>query len=255
MRENSFCSVTFVYNHRTRLRMRIEPNGAAGVELMGPASDGFISSVASLFGREPDDTLRPALPFSVIARNCAARPIALLGIRFDMTSPSAKRYAVVHYADTLRCPEQAALPPGAMRFVCAEPLYTDLVLRHGSEVDLRARMNLDNLSKLLGIKASVDCAAFDDGQFAGPDSLGAFERFGIEREAEMLLLDEILRPDKNVEKLLLQATELGPGEMRNPAATARRNLGRRLHGAWVSGGFEAVEALARNYRLRIRLWR
>ena len=158
-----------------------------------------------LLGREPDEALRAAARFSVIIRNKADRAIALLGVRFDMVGERAKRYSVVHYADTLRNPEKADLLPGAIRFVCAEPLYTELVLRRKisqREADKRARMNLDNLAKAREIRASLDCAAFDDGQFAGPDSLGAFARLRAEREAEIAFLDEVLTAGENTEALL-----------------------------------------------------
>src|SRR5438105_3140304 len=104
--------------------MKIEQSCLTGVELLGPGSDLFHAAVALLYGREPDDVLRSALDFSVIAKNCAGRAIALLGIRFDMIGPQTRPSAVIHYADTLRNPEQAALGSGALRFVCAEPAYT-----------------------------------------------------------------------------------------------------------------------------------
>src|SRR5258708_36751993 len=97
--------------------MKIEPGSVAGVELIGPDSPGFTSALESLLGRAPDDALRPALPYSAIARNHDSRAIALLGVRFDMIGKRAKPYSVVHYADTLRYPEKAGLTPGGMRFV------------------------------------------------------------------------------------------------------------------------------------------
>src|SRR5580658_7991775 len=165
--------------------MQVEPSSIADLELIGPDAEGFRDAVELLLGRAPDTVLEPALPYSAIVRNHRSRAVALLGVRFDMTGPKAKSYSVIHYADTLRYPEKAGVPPGAMRFVCAEPLYTDLVLRRAREIDPRGPMNLENLRKAFEIRASLDCAAFDDGQFAGPDSLGAFERLGIEREAEI----------------------------------------------------------------------
>ncbi len=167
--------------------MKVEPSGVEGLELIGPDAAEFNSAVEALLGRKPDEVLRPALRYSVIARNYDLRPVALLGVRFDMAGENAKTYSVVHYADTLRYPERADLTPGAIRFVCAEPLYTDLVLRRAREVERRGRMNLENLRRMLRMRASVDCAAFADGQFGGPDSLGAFDRLACEREAERAL--------------------------------------------------------------------
>ena len=145
----------------------------SSVEIIGPSSEDFPHLVASLLGRESDDVLLPALPFSAIARNRDLRAIALLGVRFDLTGASGKNYAVVHYADTLRHPENAALEPGALRFVCAEQLYTDYVLRRQSTIDARGPLSLTNLRKAADVRASVDCVAFADGEFAGPDSLSA----------------------------------------------------------------------------------
>src|SRR5207302_165751 len=147
--------------------------------------------------------------------------LALLGIRFDMIARNRKPCSVIHYADTLRYPEKASLIPGAIRFVCAEPLYTDLVLRRAHAVDRRGPMNLGNLRTVLRISASLDCAAFDDGQFAGPDTLRSFDRFETEREAEIALVEEILKPDCAIEKLLAQAMEIPAAESRDPARIAR----------------------------------
>jgi hypothetical protein len=224
--------------------MQVEPSSVADLDLIGPGAPECKAAVESLLGRAPDDVLKPALPYSVIARNHHARAVALLGIRFDMVGPRAKPYSVVHYADTLRHPEKASLAPGAMRFVCAEPLYTDLVLRRGREIDARGPMNLDNLRKALQIRASLDCAAFDDGRFAGPDTLGAFDRFQIERDAEIALLEEVLKPDCDVEAILTDR-----------AHPTRRVLAKRLQEGYTAGGLGETIARARSHRLRIRLWR
>jgi len=225
------------------------------VQLTGPDTEGFKEAVELLLGREPDGVLKPALRYSVIAKNNDSRAVALLGIRFDMVGAQAKTYSVIHYADTLRHPEKAALTPGAMRFVCAEPLYTDLVLRRAHEIDRRGPMNLDNLRKTLQVRASLDCAAFDDGQFAGPDSLGAFDRFESEREAEIAFVEELLKPDCPIETLLKEAIEIPPAQARDPALIARRVLAKRFHEGLAEGGLIEVAARARNHRLRIVLWR
>ncbi len=221
------------------------------VELIHPEAESFHGALGTILGRAPDETLKPALPYSVIVRNLDARAIALLGVRFDMLGPRGKKYSVVHYADMLRYPEKADLRPGAMRFVCAEPLYTDLVLRGGSVVDRRGPMNLQNLRTMLRVRASLDCVAFDDGQFAGPDSLGAFERFGIERKAEAELLEEIARQDGAILAMLERALEIPAAQARNPALLARKLLSRRL----LAGGPAEAADRVRNHRLRIQLWR
>jgi hypothetical protein len=155
----------------------------------------------------------------------------------------------------LRNPDKGDLTPGAMRFVCAEPRYTDLVLRRESEIDQRGPMNLKNLRTVLRISASVDCAAFDDGQFAGPDSLGVFNRFESEREAERAFLEDVLKPDCVIETLLKDALEIPAGGAQDPALAARRALAKRFHEGLVEGGIPEVAALVQNHRLRIKLWR
>jgi hypothetical protein len=225
------------------------------VELIKPDAERFGPALESILGREPDDVLIPALPYSVIVGNKGSRSIALLGIRFDMLGPHAKPYSVIHYADTLRYPEKADLKPGAMRFVCAEPLYTDLVLRKAREVNQRGRMNLENLRKLLHIHASVDCVAFVDGEFAGPDSLRAFERFALERGAETRFLAELEKPGCPVESTLTRAMAVPAKQARDPAALALRVLARRLHEGLELGGLNEVFARARNHRPRLELWR
>jgi hypothetical protein len=235
--------------------MQVQPSSVADLDLIGPDAAEFQAAIESLLGRAPDAVLTPALPYSVIARNNRPRAVALLGIRFDMEGPRSKPYSVVHYADTLRHPEKASLTPGAMRFVCAEPLYTDLVLRRGREIAPRGPMNLDNLRKAFQIRASLDCAAFDDGQFAGPDSLGAFDRFEIERAAEMAFLAEVLSPDCRIETLLKQTLEIPPHRAGDQGLLARRVLAKRLYEGFTEGGLSEAAARAYSHRLRIGLWR
>jgi hypothetical protein len=234
--------------------MKVEPSIVEGVELLAPGTPAFNLALQSLLGREPDDILKPALPYSVIARNNDSRAIALLGIRFDMVGREAKRYSVIHYADTLRHPEKVDLIPAAARFICAEPLYTDLVLRRGHEVNQRGRMNLDNLRTVLGIRASLDCVAFVDGQFAGPDSLGAFNRFAIERDAEIELLNEVRQDGCEPDLLLARALSI-PHTSRDPALMARKILARRLQEGFAAGGKNGMLDLAQNHRARLPLWR
>ena len=229
--------------------MKVEPSGIAGVELEGPDAASFIPAVETLYGRTVDDVLRPALPYSVIARNGTARTIALLGIRFDMVGATGKPLAVVHYADALRHPEKADLTGGAARFVCAEPAWSELVLRQGSQVDQRARMNLDNLRKVLSIRAAVDCVAFDNGQFAGPDSNRAYERLQHERLAETELIGEVLAKESlgepALEAFLKHAMEV----------PARRDLARRLSSALQVHGKAELFVRTRAHCCRIPLWR
>jgi hypothetical protein len=217
--------------------MSVGPGSVRVVELIGPEAPEFGSALEAILGGAPDIVLVPALPYSVIARNNDTRAIALLGIRFDMVGPKLKAFSVVHYADKLRQPEKADLIPGGMRFVCAEPRYTDMVLRGERDVDQRGRMNLDNLRTVLHIEASLDCVAFDDGQFAGPDSLGAFERFERERGIEIRFLAEISKPDCAIGELLVEAAN----------SPALRMLAR--------GGSDELAERARNHRLRVKLWR
>jgi hypothetical protein len=224
------------------------------VELIQPDAAGFDAALESILGRPPDQVLKPALPYSVIVRNNDPRAIALLGIRFDLTGLKGK-YSVVHYADTLRHPAKTDFAPGSLRFVCAEPSYTDMVLRGVSEVNPRGRMNLENLFTVLQTKPSLDCVGFADGQFVGRDSLGAFDRFEREREAETAFLAEIAQPECEVETVLRQGMETTAEKTRDRARMARRLLARRLYEGFEAGGLSEVAARARNYRVRIRLWR
>jgi hypothetical protein len=224
------------------------------VELIQPGAAGFDAALESILGRPPDRVLKPALPYSVIVRNGDKRAISLLGIRFDLIG-LRETFSVVHYADTLRHPEKTDFRTGSLRFVCAEPSYTDMVLRGADDVDPRGRMNLEKLFTVLHTRASLDCVGFDDGQFAGKDSLRAFERFACEREAEIAFLAEILRPECAVDTALEEAMEIPSEKTRDRAAIARRALARRLHEGFVTGGLSEVAARARIHRVRIELWR
>lgn len=235
--------------------MQIEPSSVTGVDIIGPRATGFTEALAELLGRTPDDVISPAVPYSIIVRNNHVRPLALLGVRFDMVSRQVKTYSVVHYADTLRNPEKGDLKPGAMRFICAEPRYTDLVLRRETTVDQRGPMNLRNLRTILRINASIDCAAFDNGEFHGPDTLGVFERFEAERDAELAFVDEVLQPDCDIETLLKKTLENSASQSDDPAQAARRALAKKLQEALAQGGIPEVAARVSAWRPRIPLWR
>ena len=232
--------------------MKVLPSAVADIELHGPGSEGFERALVALLGRAPRNLLKPALPFSVIVENRAGRGIALLGVRFDMLGPRAKHYSVVHYSDTLRNPEKSDFAPGTSRLVCAEPEYTTLVLKGGSAAQTRGRMNLDNLRRMLSIAACLDCVAFDDGQFLGPDSQKAFERLARDRETEKALIEEALaREDETAASL---EDWLGAA-VQDDRARARRSVARKLLEGLDAGGPAAMAARAREHRCRIPLWR
>ena len=229
--------------------MHIEPSSVTGVELVGPDAAEFARLLEGLVGGKPDGVLQPALPYSVIVRNNGSRALVLLGTRFDMVSRQKKPYSVVHYADTLRHPEKATLVPGAGRFVCAEPRYTDMILRRETKVDGRGAMNLGNLAHAVRVVASLDCVAFDDGEFAGPDSHGAFERLQRERDAESALVEEVRHAGADAGS---DVGALLAKEIENSAEPVRRALAKQFHAALAAGQLDACVA---NHRLRIPLWR
>jgi hypothetical protein len=226
--------------------MHAEPSGVPGVELRNPEPE-ELGPVAS--------ALIAALEFTVAVRNHTERNIALLGVRFDMIGSSGRKYSVVHYADTLRYPEQAAIRPGAARIVCAEPLYTELLLGRPPatpEAEKRAQMNLENLRRASRHRASIDCIAFSDGEFHGPDSNRALARYMNERSAE----EELVRiagagvlSDAHLE-LLLERERTD-----EKAPRTRRNLAGRMKAVLESDGASQAVEFARNHRTRIALWR
>src|SRR5271154_4374078 len=98
--------------------MRADASGVEGVELAGPGTPAFLAALETLGQNSPDEALRAAFRYSVTVTNRTTRALALLGVRFDMVGRSGKACSVVHYADTLRHPERAAIPPGSARLVC-----------------------------------------------------------------------------------------------------------------------------------------
>lgn len=232
--------------------MKVLPSAVAEVAVHGPDSPAFNDALADILGQTTRELLQPAIPFSVIVENNSARSISLLGVRFDMVGPNAKPCSVVHYADTLRNPDRADFRPGTRRFVCAEPAYTELSIRGGAAANTRGQMNLENLRRMLDLRASLDCIAFDDGKFAGPDSHGAFARLARERELEGVMLAEVLamdgEPPSTIEAVLVQA-------LHDPDEKARRLLARKLMEALQSGGCDEVFTRAKGFQRRIALWR
>jgi len=220
-----------------------------GVRLIAPGTDEFERELEPLLGRAPRELIAPALPYSVIVANDSGRAIALLGIRFDMTGPYAKPYSVIHYADTLRNPEKSDLQPGARRFVCAEPSFTALLLRRDADLSSRGRDNLDNLRKTIDIRASLDCVAFDDGRFEGPDTQNAFERLAKQRQLEASFPMEVVSMSAVDAELYLRTAVEDTGN--RPC----RMLARKLLEALESGGQEAMTQQASQHRLKMAVWR
>ena len=229
--------------------MKITPSGIAGITLLGPECAEFNAALTPLMGRAPRDLLAPALPYSVIVLNGSGRAISLLGVRFDMTGPNAKPYSVIHYADSLRNPEKSDFLPGTARFVCAEPSFTALVLGRDGELSSRGRNNLDNLRRVLGIGATLDCVAWDDGRFEGPDSFEAFGRLTRQREMEAKFAARVLiASPAEAEKLLIAAID-------DPENRALRALAITLMEGMRTGGRAEMLARAGSHRLKIAVWR
>ena len=232
--------------------MKVAPSTVEGIVVLAPDSPEFGDGLTRILGRAPRELLQPAVPFSVIVENNTERTVALMAVRFDMAGPRAKQYSVVHFADTLRNPEKSDFRPGARRFVCAEPAYTSLVIRGDVAANTRGRMNLGNLRKMIQIKATLDCIAFEDGEFAGPDSQGSFERFASEREVEASVIAEMLSlegsPVSTLEDALVRSIQ-------DPHERARRGVARKLLESLGSGGPDEMFRRARAFRHRIPLWR
>jgi hypothetical protein len=232
--------------------MKVAESSIDSVLIYGPDAPEFEPALIEILGRAPRELLRPALPFSVIVENRSTRAVTLLGVRFDMVGARAKQYSVVHYADTLRNPEKAELRPCGKRFVCAEPAYTSLVIRAESVASTRGRMNLDNLRRMLQIRACIDCVAFDDGSFHGPDSQSALDRFTRERESENALVSQVLELEAGsisaIEAVLFAAVQ-------DPEDRAKRALAKKLIEGLEAGGRDQLRETARNWRCRMPLTR
>lgn len=229
--------------------MKIERPGIAGVTLLAPGSEEFEAALQSLLGRAPRELVAPAIPYSAIVFNDSGRSISLLGMRFDMLTARAVPCSVVHYSDTLRNPEKSDFQPGVRRFICAEPSFTALLLRRDGDLSSRGRNNLDNLRKMLKVTAMVDCVAWSDGKFEGPDTLGAFERLARQRLMEEAFVALVQSMDaRAMERLLKDGSE-------DAEDRARRKLARKLLEGFQTGGRDEVLERAQNHRLKIPLYR
>jgi hypothetical protein len=107
-------------------------------------------------------------------------------------------------------------------------------------------MNVKNLRTMVSVRASIDCFAFADGRFCGPDTGGAFERFRVQRESEQALISGVLSAEIREEHLL---TEL------NSDNSVRRALAAKLIDQLMQGGAQAMLDCARRHRSRIELVR
>lgn len=234
--------------------MQVEASSVPGVTIFGAEAPEFRETLSRLMNRQdPCPVIAPALPFCVVVRNDSPKALALLGVRFDMIGSELKHYSVVHYADTLRNPEKSDLKSGAARVVCAEPLYTSMILRREETVHPRGEMNLANLRQMVAINAAIDCAAFDDGSFFGADTRNAFDRFALESVAEARLIEEVLRPGCPVVSFLEGVMEIPAEQIRDRALVARRTLAKHLAEGIYVGGIEEALNRARHHRSRIAL--
>lgn len=216
------------------------------VALHVPDSERFKQALNTILGGAPGEWLKPALPYSVIAENCSSQALSLIGVRFDLTSRKGKKMSVIHVADTLRNPEKTEFAPEAYRFFCAEAEYAAVVARGGAEVSRRAQMNLQNLRTMLRVRVSLDCIAYSDGRFEGPDTGGAFERFARQRAAEQSLISAVLGRQVTRDELV---------EALNGADSARRALAGKLLDALSTGGAQGMLEFARLHRVRAELMR
>lgn len=229
--------------------MKVEASGIPDVPVYAQGSSEFNEGLLAVAGSSPPPALAVALPFSVVLRNDSPRAIALVGVRFDMGAPDGKPCSVVHYADTLRNPDKAAFQPGAWRFFCAEPAFTSMVNRGESKPDGRGVMNVENLRRMLQVRASLDCIAFADGEFAGPDTDKAFNRLAREGSAETAFLNQF----RNACSAIAIRRLLNNGERSTQRVV--RTAARTLLEAFQADGLETALQRAREYRQRITLWR
>jgi hypothetical protein len=232
--------------------MKVVASAVSGVAIYGPGTAEFEAGLAEILGTAPRELIKGALPYSVILENTGLRTVSFFGVRFDMQPRKGRQVSVVHYADSLRNPEKGDFRPGTKRFVCAEPEYTALLIRGDVAPRTRGRMNLDNLRRMIETRASLDCVAFEDGFFEGPDSQQAFERLACERESELAFAAEVMRRvgdgSEGFESFLYGAVE-------DSADRARRMISRKMLEALKGGGMAEVAARARAWRCRIALRR
>ena len=238
--------------------MQVEPSSVAGVELIGPRNGEFLEALTSLLGR---DAGRSAEAGAAVFGDCRGtttrarwRCWASGSTWLGRKAKAITRWFIMRTRCGIR--KKRTCNPGAHAVrLRRTALHGSGAAARDARSIARGPMNLDNLRTVRRIRASLDCAAFDDGQFAGPDSLGAFERLESEREAEIALLEEVLKSDCAIEAILQQAMEIPDIQSRDRALLARRVLAKRLYQGFAEGGRDEVALRARNHRLRIRLRR
>jgi hypothetical protein len=93
---------------------------------------------------------------------------------------------------------------------------------------------------------SLDCIAYSDGRFDGPDTGGAFERFTRQRAAEQGLISAVLDGQIDRDELL---------KVLNGSDSARRAVASKLLEALSAGGASGMLECARTHRLRAALVR
>jgi hypothetical protein len=181
------------------------PSSVPGIEIIGPDNPGFNAVASEIIGNNQIEILRSALAISVVIKNTGTRPIVFYGIRFEYVTNAGNSVATTLYKN-LRFPISIPFSPGQMRWEPAQP-GGSTAQRSGQAASLVASKSWNQgvafYTSRQAITASLDCAIFSDGQFAGPDISQAFNRLQAEAAANLQLLQE-LRQAKDVSDLDLR---------------------------------------------------
>jgi len=221
----------------------VEPGQIAGIELVGSQSAAF----QGLFqdAAEPQDAARPAvwLPFTVVLRNHSPRAVVAYHVRW--TVDGRLRWMAddrnVEAGMDSRTDPFAWVRPGSSVVVAPGAAAPFVLLPDGASQPLLA-----SLESAGTVTVSVDSVLFANGEFAGPDLGGNFERdaasFAGRREVNAEVQSE-LAAGQTFDKIaagLAETANRRPNGQRDWNAAARASQARALLRRYQRSGAQAT---------------
>ena len=247
----------------------VQPSQVSGIDLIGPRDPRFGGIASRFFSGRLFPFLNELLPLSVFLVNTGPSPIIYYGIRFEYLNQAKEPVVVVAYKD-LRAPIFKHFSSADIKLVSIQGHLSDAVEVLSPEqlqgIPLLGIWvaSLRQYSMVPGITASLDCAVFADGRFAGPDRTGQFPRLLDEAAAYRQTVQEFKKlrggPESTIASALREIIAARTSEVESPfswnaALRARQYLARNAQRRLERGGLRAFFEYVDNVFVPENVWR
>ena len=163
-------------------RVDIRPSPIPGIELIGPSHPEFKDIVAGLLpGRNSHADLEPILPYSILVRNSGTRTVVSYIVCFEFTRADGTRGPNRNQVRDYRTSEPK-LKGSISHLITPIGGLTQAIAAGGSGSLSENRGYAEEIAQFAKVTVFLDAAAYDDGEFVGPDLYGHFEVLGVTAE-------------------------------------------------------------------------